>query len=89
LPHAVRACARYATVEAALSSPEFAWLCANAERFGFVAPAWALPMGTVCGGTVGNGRGGWVGDRCCFLEPWHVEAAGLVASDADFAGGHS
>ena len=29
--------------------------------------------------------GGWRGDRCCFLEPWHWEAAGVVLTDPDFA----
>jgi hypothetical protein len=60
-------------------------MCANAGSFGFVIPAYALPKGLGCGGTVGNGRGGWRGDRCCFLEPWHWEAAGVVLTDPDFA----
>jgi hypothetical protein len=69
----------------AFLSPTFTWMCANAGTFGFVIPAYALPNGLGCGGTVGNGRGGWRGDRCCFLEPWHWEAAGVVLTDPDFA----
>lgn len=72
--------------DVAFASAEFTWLCANAERYGWVTPAWALPEGRVCGGSIGNGRGGWVGDSCCHLEPWHIEAVGVVATDPDFAG---
>lgn len=67
-------------------SPEFAWMCANAERYGFAIPAFALPDGFECGGTTGNGRGGHRGNRCCFLEPWHWEAVGVATTHADFAG---
>jgi hypothetical protein len=38
----------------------------------------------VCGSIVGTGTGGNVGDRCCFLEPWHLEAAGTVSAHSDF-----
>lgn len=72
----------------AFASREFAWLCGNAERYGWVLPAWALPAGRVCGGTVGNGKGGWIGNSCCHLEPWHIEAVGTVATHPDFAHRH-
>lgn len=70
----------------AFLSPEFTWMCANAERFNFVIPAFALPNGMQCGGSIGTGRGGWRGNRCCFLEPWHWEAAGVALTHPDFAG---
>lgn len=75
---------RYRTREAAFASAEFTWLCANAEQFGWITPRWAIPEGMVCGTLTGTGTGGWVGDRCCFLEPWHIEAVGIVATHSDF-----
>ena len=75
---------RYPTADAAFESAEFAWVCANAEVFGWITPRWAIPNGMVCGSVVGTGSGGNVGDRCCFLEPWHLEAAGTVTTHPDF-----
>lgn len=68
------------------ASPAWQWLCANAERYGWITPRWAIPAGQRCGSVVGTGAGGHRGDRCCFLEPWHLEAAGVVATHADFIG---
>ncbi len=69
---------RYPTTDAAFAGAEFTWLCANAHYFGWITPRWAIPPGMVCGSVVGTGTGGHVGDKCCFLEPWHVEAAGSL-----------
>lgn len=69
---------RYATADAAFAGAEFTWLCNNAHHFGWITPRWAIPAGMVCGSVVGTGRGGHVGDDCCFLEPWHIEAAGSL-----------
>ena len=71
---------RYPTTEAAFASAEFTWLCNNAESFGWITPRWAIPEGQLCGTVTGTGTGGHIGDRCCFLEPWHLEAAGTVVS---------
>ncbi len=67
---------RYRTADAAFASAEFTWLCANAHYFGWITPRWAIPAGMVCGSVLGTGTGGHAGDLCCFLEPWHLEAAG-------------
>jgi hypothetical protein len=75
---------RYRTADGAFASAEFTWLCNNAQAFGWITPRWAIPEGMVCGSIVGTGTGGNVGDRCCFLEPWHLEAAGTVAAHSDF-----
>ena len=75
---------RYRSTEAAFSSAEFTWLCNNAQAFGWITPRWAIPENMVCGSVVGTGTGGNVGDRCCFLEPWHLEAAGTVSAHSDF-----
>lgn len=77
---------RFATSEAAFASAEFTWLCANAEQYGWITPRWAIPAGMVCGTVTGTGTGGWVGNECCFLEPWHIVAAGIVATHRDFIG---
>lgn len=74
--------------DVAFASREFAWLCANGHRYGWVNPAWAMPVGMVCGPSVGNGRGGWIGNSCCHLEPWHVEAVGIVMTHPDFSAHH-
>lgn len=68
----------------AFFAPEFTWMCANANRYGYAIPAYALPKGMRCGVTIGNGHGGWRGDRCCYLEPWHWEAVGTALTDPDF-----
>jgi hypothetical protein len=70
----------------AFASPAFTWLCANAEQYGWITPRWAIPAGRTCGTVVGTGAGGNVGYDCCFLEPWHIEAAGIVATDPTFGG---
>ena len=75
---------KYSSAEQAFAGPEIAWICANAETYGWITPRWALPAGFRCGTVIGNGRGGHRGDRCCFLEPWHLEAAGIVATHPDF-----
>lgn len=62
---------RYRTTSDALASPEFAWLCANAHRFGWIVPQWAIPAGWRCGHVIGTGKGG--GSKHV-LEPWHIEA---------------
>ena len=69
---------RYRTADAAFASAEFTWLCNNAHYFGWITPRWAIPPGMVCGSVVGTGTGGHVGNQCCFLEPWHLEAAGSL-----------
>ena len=69
----------------AFASPEFTWLCANAETYGWITPRWALPAGMRCGNVIGTGVGGNRGNQCCFLEAWHIEAAGIVATHPDFA----
>ena len=67
---------RYRSEDEAFASAEYRWLQANAAGFGFVNPDFARPVSL--GGT---GRGGWRGDQCCFLEPWHWEwTAFLTAS---------
>lgn len=76
---------RYATADEGFASAEFAWLCANAERYGWVVPRYVMPTGMRCGGVVGNGVGGCVGERCGIMEPWHVEAVGVAMVHADFA----
>ena len=38
----------------------------------------------VTSGSTGTGRGGWRGNQCCFLEAWHIEAAGVVTTHPDF-----
>jgi hypothetical protein len=70
--------------DTAFASPEFTWLCSNAERYGWITPRNALPAGRVCGTVTGTGRGGWRGNQCCFLEAWHIEAAGVVTTDPNF-----
>jgi hypothetical protein len=75
---------RYRTADQAFASAEFTWLCNNAQAFGWITPRWAIPEGMVCGSIVGTGTGGNVGNRCCFLEPWHLEAAGTVTAHSDF-----
>ena len=77
---------RYRTADAAFASAEFTWLCNNAHYFGWITPRWAIPAGTVCGSVVGTGTGGHVNERCCFLEPWHLEAAGSLPFLADQQG---
>ena len=67
------------------ASPEFAWTCANAHSYGWIHPRWAIPEGMICGSTVGTGTGGNRGNRCCFLEAWHLESAGVVLTHPDFA----
>lgn len=69
----------------AFTSAEFTWLCANAGNYGWITPRWAIPEGMRCGSVVGTGAGGNVGNQCCFLEAWHIEAAGIVATHLDFA----
>jgi len=64
---------RYRTTAQAFESPEYAWLAANAAAYGWVNPAWAKPVSLG-----GNGKGGHVGDGCCFLEPWHWEWAAFL-----------
>jgi hypothetical protein len=68
---------RYPDEGAAFASPEYAWLQANAASYGWVNPSWARPVELG-----GNGRGGWRGDQCCFLEPWHWEWTAFLAADA-------
>lgn len=65
---------KYDSLEAVWASPVFAWVCGNAERFGFVVPRNAMPEGMRCGGVVGNGAGGCINDTCGHFESWHVEA---------------
>jgi len=77
---------KYDSLEAVWASPEFAWLCGNAERFGFVVPRNAMPAGMQCGGVVGNGAGGCTGDTCGHFESWHIEAVGVAITHPDFAG---
>jgi hypothetical protein len=76
---------KYDSVAAAFASPEFVWLCANAGRYGWVVPRNAMPVGMRCGGVVGNGAGGCIGESCGHLESWHVEAVGVAATHPDFA----
>jgi hypothetical protein len=57
------------------SAPAALWLCQNSGRFGWGYPAWAMPLGYVCNGIVGNGRGGGTAG---VLEPWHVEFIALA-----------
>jgi hypothetical protein len=59
---------RYDTVDEAFASAEYRWLADNGPAFGYINPAFAKPVSL--GGT---GGGGWVGEECCFLEPWHWE----------------
>jgi Transglycosylase-like domain len=70
--------------DTAFASAEFTWLCANAETYGWITPRWAIPAGRHCGSLIGTGAGGNIGDDCCYLEPWHIEAAGIVATHSDF-----
>ena len=44
--------------DVAFASPEFTWLCANAETYGWITPRWALPAGMRCGTVTGTGVGG-------------------------------
>lgn len=77
---------KYPSLEAVWASPEFVWLCANAERFGFVVPRNTMPEGMRCGGVTGNGAGGCINDICGQFESWHVEAVGVAITHPDFAG---
>lgn len=69
---------RFRSADTAFVSAEFTWLCNNAHYFGWITPRWAIPPGMTCGSVVGTGTGGHVGNQCCFLEPWHLEAAGSL-----------
>ena len=73
---------KYATEDAAFASAEYRWLQANAAAYGFVNPDFARPVSL--GGT---GRGGWRGDRCCFLEPWHWEWTAFLTSGGAVSAG--
>jgi len=77
---------KYRTLDEAFASPEFAWLCANVERYGYVVPAYEMPLGMRCGSSIGTGKGGCIGDTCGHLESWHIEAAAVAISHPDFAG---
>ena len=65
----------YGTEDAAFASDEYVWLQANGPAYGFINPSFAKPVGL--GGT---GAGGWRGDQCCFLEPWHWEWTAFLSS---------
>ena len=75
---------RYPTLDDAFASPEFTWLCANAERYGWIIPRWAMPAGMRCGHVTGNGHGGYIGNSPGHLEPWHIEAAAVATTHPDF-----
>lgn len=60
-------------VDRASASAEYVWLVNNAPLYGFLNPAWAKPPSLG-----GNGKGGHVGNACCFLEPWHWEWAAFM-----------
>jgi hypothetical protein len=65
----------YGTEDAAFGSAEYVWLQANGPAYGFINPSFAKPV--ALGGT---GAGGWRGDQCCFLEPWHWEWTAFLSS---------
>ena len=75
---------RYPTIDDAFASSEFKWVCANAERYGWIVPRWAMAAGMRCGHVVGNGHGGYIGNSPGHLEPWHIEAAAVVTTHPHF-----
>lgn len=77
--------AKYSSVDEVFTSAEFAWVCANAPRYGWVVPRWAMPTGMRCGPVTGNGVGGYVGNTPGQMEPWHLEAVGIATTHPDFA----
>jgi len=77
---------KYRTLDQAFASPEFAWLCASVERYGYVVPAYEMPEGMRCGNSIGTGIGGCVGEVCGVSEAWHIEAVGVAMTHPDFEG---
>lgn len=71
----------YRSTAEVFASPEYAWMCANAASYGWINPRWAIPAGRTCTGVVGTGTGG---GSARVLEPWHLEAAGVIALHPDF-----
>lgn len=72
----------YASTAAAFAAPEYQWMCAHADQYGFINPDWAQPAGQVCGPVTGNGHGGGTAG---VLEPWHWESALTAISSPDFS----